>query len=249
MSQEYYSDTEYYDLINGAIASQSHLFVQQAKSFSGSYLDLACGTGRLTWPISQLNFCTSYGLDLSPAMLARAQAKVAKWGRRPHFIEADMRDFSLQKSFNFITCGFNSIQHLTSSADLTLFFQSVSQHLASEGRFLFDCLNPLVLPLATSPFIRRAGHRFFDPQFPDWIEVDIVSHYRSETQIADFEWIYRKQETSLFRRTFSMRILSYDEIYQQIQKSGLAIEKEWGDNSGAKLNRQSPSMIFLCRKL
>jgi ubiquinone/menaquinone biosynthesis C-methylase UbiE len=65
-------------------------------------LELACGTGRITWPIARAGL-EIVGLDLSPGMLRVAEAKRAREvdevNARVRFAHGDMTDFSLPESF------------------------------------------------------------------------------------------------------------------------------------------------------
>lgn len=65
-----------------------------------SYLDFACGTGRITGHVSQLAD-ESTGVDISPAMLSEAKTNVTN----VNFVEGDLTadDFLVERTYDLIT--------------------------------------------------------------------------------------------------------------------------------------------------
>ncbi|RKX71670.1 hypothetical protein DRP53_00870 [candidate division WOR-3 bacterium] len=96
-------------------------------------LDLACGTGEPTRHLIRAGFDV-VGLDRSEAMLEVAKAKLPD----VKFIQADIRDFTLDERFDIVTSYYDSINYLLSEADLRSCFQSVFAVLNSPGLFIFD---------------------------------------------------------------------------------------------------------------
>jgi SAM-dependent methyltransferase len=105
-------------------------------------LDLACGTGTLAlcqagegWHV--------VGLDGAPAMIAQAEAKAAGAALpgSARFILGDMRraDRALPPgSFDLVTCTYDSLNYMTSEADLLACFESAAYALAPGGLFIGD---------------------------------------------------------------------------------------------------------------
>ncbi|MDD2907128.1 MAG: class I SAM-dependent methyltransferase [Candidatus Gracilibacteria bacterium] len=96
-------------------------------------LDIACGTGKI---LSKLNDnYTKYGVDLSENMLEIAKKNVVKG----IFYKQDMRElhFDIMK-FDFVTCLFDSINHLVDFSDWEKVFNKSYDLLNTNGIFLFD---------------------------------------------------------------------------------------------------------------
>lgn len=110
-------------------------------------LELGCGTGRKLISIaSDGHPCT--GLELSPDMLSEARRKADERGLSVEWVQGDMRDFDLGRTFDFVFIAGNSLLHLHDAADLMSCFRSVRAHLAPGARFMFDVFNPNVQFLA-----------------------------------------------------------------------------------------------------
>jgi len=94
--------------------------------------DLACGTGNTTLPLAARGY-EVYGIDLAPAMLAKAQSKLqaqaASLGAGPCFLEQDMRELSLPVPMDLITCYHDGLNYITSPPDLGRVFRRVFSSL------------------------------------------------------------------------------------------------------------------------
>lgn len=100
---------------------------------ANTWLDLCCGTGFLLRLVCDSGF-QAVGLDISPHVLTYA-SKNAPTAR---LVKADVRDFSLPRRFDVITCMYDSLNYLRLKKDLERVFRRVHRHLASSGLFIFD---------------------------------------------------------------------------------------------------------------
>lgn len=106
----------------------------------GRLLDLACGTGTLALEMAAAGWQVT-GLDVSPAMIARAEHKCAVLGDlAPRFLTADMREVIPAGPFEVISCWGEGINHLPDPADLGQVFEAVRRAIAPGGLFVFDSL-------------------------------------------------------------------------------------------------------------
>nr|WP_227012359.1 daptide-type RiPP biosynthesis methyltransferase [Duganella sp. FT27W] len=108
-------------------------------------LDLACGAGRLSFPLARLGASVD-GLELSADMLALAalhgaqdQADVAD---RVRFVQGDMSRFALDREYDLVILGITSISLLRTPELRAGLFACVARHLAPGGRFVFDTIDP-----------------------------------------------------------------------------------------------------------
>lgn len=99
--------------------------------------DLACGTGNTTLPLAKRGY-EVYGVDLAPAMLAKAEDKAKTMGLSPHFLEQDMRSLSLPKAMDLITCYHDGLNYIIDPNDLRTVFKKVYESLRPGGLFIFD---------------------------------------------------------------------------------------------------------------
>ncbi|MDT3705160.1 MAG: class I SAM-dependent methyltransferase [Thermincola sp.] len=99
--------------------------------------DLACGTGNTTLPLAQRGYQV-YGIDLSPAMLAKAAEKAKASGLKPCFLKQDMRELSLPRTMDLVTCYHDGLNYIIEPDDLRMVFKKVYQSLRPGGLFIFD---------------------------------------------------------------------------------------------------------------
>lgn len=108
-------------------------------------LDLACGAGRLSFPLARLGAQVD-GLELSADMLALAAlhgaSDEAACADRVRFVQGDMTQFALGRQYDLIILGITSISLLRSAALRAGLFACVASHLAPGGRFVFDTIDP-----------------------------------------------------------------------------------------------------------
>ena len=102
-------------------------------------LDLACGTGSLSWEFSGMGY-EVIGVDASTEMLSVAHVKAERHPHteRPLFLCQRMEELDLYGSVDACVCALDSVNHLPDTAALRAVFARVSLFLAPGGVFLFD---------------------------------------------------------------------------------------------------------------
>jgi 2-polyprenyl-3-methyl-5-hydroxy-6-metoxy-1,4-benzoquinol methylase len=111
--------------------------LDQYQAGGKSLLDLACGTGELSVRFAKEGFSVT-GVDLSPDMLAVAQAKAQEQGLQIPFFEQDMASLEGHEEFDFIGIFCDSLNYLQSDDDVIHTFKSSYNHLKDGGLFFFD---------------------------------------------------------------------------------------------------------------
>ena len=134
-------------------------------------LDLACGTGRMTFPLADRGY-DMIGIDGSAEMLAEASDKsgdrtdrlfeeaCARLGIDPDgfdtdaameelarhpaplFLQQDMRDFELYGTVDATVCCLDSLNYLCGDGDLLACLKCVHLYLAPGGLLVFDVNSP-----------------------------------------------------------------------------------------------------------
>ncbi len=123
-------------------------------------LDLACGTGRMTFPLADRGY-DMIGIDGSEDMLAEAYRKSTERTIRlldeagtdelpagvttPLFLCQDMRSFELYGTVDAAVCCLDSINYLTKPPLCARTFSRVYQALRPGGVFIFDINTPYKL--------------------------------------------------------------------------------------------------------
>ena len=111
---EEYLDPVNYDLEFDGEMDKYQFYLELARSSPGEVLELACGTGLTTIPLSKAGI-TMTGGDISSAMLAYARLKAE--GLTVTFMEGDARTFESDKRFSMIYLTGNAFQAFLSDQD------------------------------------------------------------------------------------------------------------------------------------
>ncbi len=103
-----------------------------------SLCELACGTGNITKHIAP--YVKRYvASDIDCAMLEQAKAKVDD---HVEFKVLDMREFSLNETFDCILCAADSMNFNETISQLQQTVNHVKKHLKKGGTFIFDVHHP-----------------------------------------------------------------------------------------------------------
>jgi SAM-dependent methyltransferase len=127
-----------YDLLYGSLkdyeseAAQLHELIQAKSPGAQSLLDVACGTGAHLAHLRQ--WYEIVGLDIDPAMLEHARRRLAD----TRLVEADMRTFQLDTTFDAVTCLFSAVGYLRSTEDLHGAVATMAAHLSPGGVLIID---------------------------------------------------------------------------------------------------------------
>ena len=120
--------------------NQARYFAKLMKEYGTTenveVLDVCCGTGTHSYFLNRMGLNVT-GLDLSSEMLKIARAKNPDL----NFVQADMRNFRLDKKFDAILCCFNAILYNKNRNELTAFLQNANRHLAQGGLLIFDAVD------------------------------------------------------------------------------------------------------------
>jgi SAM-dependent methyltransferase len=101
-------------------------------------LDVACGTGKSFLPMIERGYEVT-ACDLSPGMVACARAKISPGEAR--VLVADMRSLPVLGAFDLLTCLDDSVNYLTSRADLRSCLAGFRRNLRPGGIAVFDANN------------------------------------------------------------------------------------------------------------
>ena len=119
-------------------------------------VDLACGTGRSARKLAT-RFQRVHAIDSNPHMLAVARANP---NERIIWREGSLVAFDVPESVQAVVCSGDSLNYLSSTAELEACFEKVAQCLVLGGVFLFDVLGVPVVPDYVV-VINAEGHDYF----------------------------------------------------------------------------------------
>jgi SAM-dependent methyltransferase len=177
-------------------------YVDQARRADGPVLDLACGTGRVTFALAEAGIPV-IGLDTSPAMLASARQKLATLPvtiqQRVSFLEANMRTFALGQRVPLVIIPCRAFLHLVTPNDQQQALQCIREHLAAHGRLILNIFDPRIEdiaahlePLGTSfTQVARFPHPAHDHQIILWSSTQYHPGRQFVEQLYRFEEVDR----------------------------------------------------------
>lgn len=254
--REHYDDAALYDHEYRRRRQDVSFYRQLARETLGGpgrILELACGSGRVTTALLRDGH-EVVGLDLSPAMLERAAARVARLGRaaraRATLLQGDVRDFSLGERFPLVIMAFNSFEHLYTRVEVAACLARVRAHLAEGGRFAFDVQNPNLDWLVRDPSRRWARTIFRHPTTGKRMAYSTNHVYDPVSQIAVIRIYYdpvddADQPSQVV--VLSQRKFFPAELEALVTHAGFTVEQRYGDFAGEPLSGDAESQVLVCR--
>jgi SAM-dependent methyltransferase len=232
------------------------LYLELAREQGPRVLEIACGSGRVLVPLARAGFDV-VGLDVSPHMLALAQAKLdtVTTAHTARLIQADMREFRLDRAeFDLAIFAVKSFAYLTEPADQLRCLQSIQAHLRPGGLLAIDFMHPLPEWVAAAPgslrddLLQRVPERGVTvSRVESAVSTDLarqVRIIRSAYEIVDdhgsvvakrfVEWPYR----------WTYRF----EAEHLLARAGFTVEAVHGGYQREPFTSSSPAMVFLARK-
>lgn len=154
-----YYDLLYKDKDYGAETRFVHDQLAALGASRGSLLELGCGTGRHAMNFAELGYKVT-GIDLSPAMVARANQRAVKMPKtvraKPAFSVGDLVKLRLGRKFDAVVSLFHVLGYQTSNPELVASIATAATHLRPGGLFFFDFwFGPAVLTDRPSVRVKR----------------------------------------------------------------------------------------------
>ena len=210
----------------------------------GILLDLACGTGTLTFLLSEMGYDV-IGADGSEEMLSEAQSKL--WSREelpenpPQFILQDMRELDLFGTIVACVSTQDSLNHITEPDELREVFRRVSLFTEPGGVFIFDMNTP-------EKFKSLDGEAF------TYEDEDALCLWRVA---GDGNGLYEytvdvfEREKRLWRRSsevFFERAYEPEEVAIMLREAGFSSVEVFGERSFDKPKLDEQRIFFIARK-
>ncbi len=224
-------------------------------------LDLACGTGRITFALAAhlTDFSTNchiVGLDNSPGLLIAAREKQQKMSKEVRnavaFVDGDMTNFCLGQPFDLILIGFNSLMYLHDQDDQISCLQMVRKHLAPGGCLAFDALIPALdylLDAQRTPVVRLELD-FAAPEhgIKQFLRFS-TERYDAATQVSHSDYFYEIYYEDGSHQRFTDK-LDWQMIFPREMEllgkvAGLRIIAAFGDFNRTPFDRHSRQMVWV----
>lgn len=247
MSEQFYSDARLYDRLFPGGEKAVDFYRAEADRQGGCVLELGCGTGHKLIPIASDGH-PCLGLELSPDMLAEARRKADERGVEVEWVQGDMREFDLGRTFDLVFIAANSLLHLHEAEDLVDCFRSVRRHLAPGARLIFDVFNPSVRMLAQADGVRRRRDALslVDPE-RGVVHVDVAESYDAVAQVTRGRWYFSTDsEADFVVAPLEIRSIFPQELPLLLSLGGLRILERFGDWSREPLTADAALQLYIC---
>jgi SAM-dependent methyltransferase len=194
------------------------------------------------------------GVDISPAMLARARAKVEAAGlsERVELVEADATTLRLPGRYRLCFIALNSFMHWTRPESQAQTLRRILEHLQPGGLLVLDLFNPH--PELLDDADGRLVHDFTRPG-PS--EGAVSTRFHSQRvdagrQLLEITFFYDEQGADgLLRRTvapFELYYFTRREIELLLNGCGYVVENVYGSYELEPYWSGSPKLIVVARR-
>jgi SAM-dependent methyltransferase len=242
----------YYDLFYEGFTEDVPMYLGFAGRCGSPLLELACGTGRVLLPLARAGYEIT-GLDVSPAMLevARAKVEAERLSARVRLVQNDMRDFSLGRRYNLAYVPLNSFMHLVTLEDHLATLSCIRRHLAPDGLLVIDMFNP-----DQEILLAGDGRVTLEKTLTDshtGVVVQLFHSRRVDTARQIQEVIFIIDEIGpdgTVRRVlfpFTIRYFFQPEKALLLEKAGFVVENVYGSYDLDPFGPDSEKMIFVAR--
>jgi SAM-dependent methyltransferase len=183
---------------------------------TGAALELGIGTGRIALPLSQRGVPV-HGIDISPAMVARLQAKPGS-----DAIGVTIGDFATTKvprTFTLAYLVYNTITNLTTQDEQAACFRNAAAHLEPGRCFVIEVVVPELQRLPPGETVRAFE---VSPTHLGFDEIDVA------TQIS-FSHHYFVVDGRLEIFSAPYRYVWPSELDLMARLAGLTLRERWSD--------------------
>ena len=229
---DYPSRAAYYDRMISAYGGKK-----------GILLDLACGTGSMSFEYAKMGYDV-IGIDGSEEMLSVAvEKKLDGAFQSVIFLCQKMQELDLFGTVDVTVCSLDSLNHLTSPADLQETFRRVSLFTNPGGLFLFDVNTPYkhqeILGNNTYFYDEPGVYCIWQNTLvePDLVQIDLD--------------LFIEAQNGLYQRTaeqFSERAYPDEILRPMLEQAGLTVLGVYDENSNHPPHETSERLVYITRK-
>lgn len=209
-------------------------------------LELGCGTGKHAALLADMGYKIC-GIERSKNMLAQAQERAGgKHGLS--FVQSDIREFSLGKTFDAVFALFHVMSYQTSTEDFIAVLKCVREHLNEGGVFIFDTwYGPAVLTERPEFRVKRLE----DESCQITRIAEPVLHENESIVDVNYDVFVKDKATGdikEFKEVHNMRYYFLSEISLMLGMCGFALEKAVEFMTERELSGKTWGSLFVARK-
>jgi SAM-dependent methyltransferase len=246
-----------YDLDLSEDPGDLDLYLALADRADGPIVELAVGTGRIAVPLAAAGHRV-VGVDLDPAMLARAAARARESGpaaaERLALVQGDLVDVDVpgEGDFGLVILGLNSILLLAERGRQRRAIRRMFEHLRPGGLAVIDTWLPGAEDLVR--FDGRVSLEWLrtDPQTGREVIKQAAAWYDAGSRLVTLTTIFDEAEPGSppvrWTRSDALRLVSPDELEDHATDAGLEVESVAGDYDLSPFWPGSDRAILILRR-
>jgi SAM-dependent methyltransferase len=223
-------------------------YLARMQAARGPVLEIGAGTGRLL-RAALARGVDAYGIDVSPAMVARCRASLEP-AQRERVQVADALTLDLGRPFALIAAPFRVLSHVFAVEDQLRLLERVHAHLEPGGAFLFDLYLPdlRVLLEGLPERCDFEGEHAPGRRLKRFVRAEPADLARQVNRVAmRFEWDddgAQRQEIWEFEMRFFFRY----EVEHLLARSPLRLVALHGGFADEPLTASSRELVATCRR-
>ena len=235
------------------------LYIALAARTGGPILELAAGSGRISFPLAQAGYEVT-AVDIDPAMLARLRDRLAtanaepEVARRLHPVQADLIGLELPggPQFGLAILALNSILLLDSREKQRSAIETMARHLAPGGVAVVDVWLPAADELARYDGRLSLEYVRTDPETDLVVTKTASAEHEPTRGHVELTAIYDEGEQGgpirRWVRHDRLRLLSPDELSDMAEDAGLIVEVLAGSYDLEPMVNHDERVILIARR-
>lgn len=220
-----------------------HFLEKNLISKSDPILELACGTGNITIPLSKRGYKLT-AIDRSTDMLSQAQLKAGSCNLDVQFYQQDMLNLEIKQQYSSILCLCDGINYIIDPEDLRNFLQKIYSLLKEGGLFIFDISSFYKLKeiLGENTYgedldnITYLWENYYCPQ-EEIIEMDLTFFHENGNGL------YEKHKEFHVQKAYRQ-----EKLHSELKRAGFSSIEIYHELSFYPPKEDSQRIFFLCTK-
>ncbi len=250
---DYEQMARFYDLVNADLTEDLPFWLGLAAERGGPVLELGCGSGRVLLQLAREGQ-RAVGVDNSPAMLARARARLAQRAdlqQHVTLVEQDVRALALEERFPLAILPLNTFAHVLTFDEQRTTLIRVREHLAPGGWLALDIPNAAEVYAAPTGGLTLERTVRDEAHNVELMEFSMLALDRSG-QLGHITWIYDElARDGTLRRTRVRMTLRYTfpgEMRALLELAGLKLVSLFGGYQRELFDDGSLRMLVLAER-